>query len=62
MAEKLTEKEKQLHLILSDVKIDNDNLDYIKMTGEICGKLRWDLVELFSKFNFNDNQDQTKKL
>lgn len=40
--------EKEVHLKLSDVKIDNDNLDYIKMTGEICGKLRDDLVKLFA--------------
>jgi hypothetical protein len=40
--------EREVHLKLSDVKIDNDNLDYIKMTGEICGKLRDDLVKLFA--------------
>ncbi len=40
--------EQEVHLLLSDVKIDNDNLDYIKMTGEICGKLRFDLVKLFA--------------
>jgi len=40
--------EQEVHLLLSDVKIDNDNLDYIKLTGEICGKLRWDLVNLFA--------------
>lgn len=40
--------EREVHLKLSDIKIDNDNLDYIKMTGEICGKLRDDLVKLFA--------------
>ena len=40
--------ERDAHLKLSEIKIDNDNLDYIKMTGEICGKLRWDLVKLFA--------------
>ena len=39
---------REIHLKLSEVEIDNDNLDYIKMTGEICGKLRWDLVKLFA--------------
>lgn len=41
----------EIHLKLSDIKIDNDNLDYIKATGEICGKLRWDLVKLFNSSN-----------
>jgi hypothetical protein len=40
--------EKKIHLKLSDVKLDNDNLEYMKLTGEICGKLRDDLVRLFS--------------
>lgn len=40
--------EKEVHLKLSNIKIDNDNIDYIKMTGEITGKLRDDLVKLFS--------------
>lgn len=40
--------EKEIHLKLSEVKIDNDNLDYIKATGEICGQLRWDLVKIFA--------------
>jgi hypothetical protein len=40
--------EREVHLELSNIKIDNDNLDYIKMTGEICGKLRDDLVKLFA--------------
>lgn len=40
--------EAEIHLKLSKIKIDNDNLDYIKMTGELCGKLRWDLVKLFA--------------
>lgn len=40
--------EREVHLKLSDIKIDNDNLDYIKTTGEICGKLRDDLVKLFA--------------
>ena len=40
--------EQEVHLLLSDVKLDNDNLDYIKATGEICGKLRWDLVKIFA--------------
>lgn len=40
--------EAEVHLLLSNVVIDNDNLDYIKATGEICGKLRWDLVKLFA--------------
>jgi hypothetical protein len=40
--------EEEIHLKLSEVVIDNDNLDYIKLTGEICGKLRWDLVKLFA--------------
>lgn len=40
--------EAEVNLILSNVEIDRDNLDYIKMTGEICGKLRWDLVKLFA--------------
>lgn len=35
----------KIHIMLSGIKIDNDNLDYIKLTGEICGNLRWDLVE-----------------
>lgn len=35
----------KIHIMLSGIKIDNDNLDYIKSTGEICGNLRWDLVE-----------------
>ena len=39
---------KEAHLKLSEIKIDNDNLDYIKSTGEICGKLRDDLVKLMS--------------
>ncbi len=40
--------EAEVHLLLSKVVIDNDNLDYIKATGEICGKLRLDLVKLFA--------------
>lgn len=40
--------DKEVHLKLSEIKIDNDNLDYIKFTGEICGKLREDLVKLFA--------------
>jgi len=43
-----TMNEREVHLKLSEVKIDNDNLDYIKMTGEICGKLRDDIVKLFA--------------
>lgn len=35
----------KIHIMLSGIKIDNDNLDYIKLTGEICGNLRCDLVE-----------------
>ena len=35
----------KIYIMLSGIKIDNDNLDYIKLTGEICGNLRWDLVE-----------------
>jgi len=40
--------EEEIHLKLSEVEIDNDNLDYIKLTGGIGGKLRDDLVKLFS--------------
>ena len=40
--------EAEVHIKLSEIVIDNDNLDYIKETGEICGKLRWDLVKLFA--------------
>lgn len=40
--------EKEVHLKLSNIPIDNDNLDYIKATGEICGKLRDDLVKVFA--------------
>lgn len=45
-------KEEYIHLKLSEVETDNDNLDYIKLTGEICGKLRRDLVKLFSEENY----------
>lgn len=40
--------EEEVHLKLSEIEIDNDNLDYIKLTGGIGGKLRDDLVKLFS--------------
>jgi len=40
--------EREVHLELSKIKIDDDNIDYIKKTGEICGKLRDDLVKLFA--------------
>jgi len=40
--------EREVGLKLSEIKIDNDNLDYMKLVGEICGKLRDDLVKLFS--------------
>lgn len=58
--------EKEVHLKLSDVEIDNDNLDYIKMTGEICGKLRDDLVKSFAIENvksqvFNDMEYQAEQ-
>lgn len=39
-----------LHIILSKIDIDKDNLDYIKANEEICGKLRWDLVERISNY------------
>lgn len=39
--------EREASLKLSEIKLDNDNLDYMKLTGEICGKLREDLIELF---------------
>lgn len=48
--------EKEVHLKLSEIKIDNDNLDYIKMVGEICGKLRDDLVKLFAIPNTISNE------
>jgi len=38
----------EIYLKLSNIKIDNNNLDSIKTTGKICGKLRDDLVDLFS--------------
>lgn len=41
-------KKEEVHLKLSKVVIDNENLDYIKLTSEICGKLRDDLVKLFA--------------
>lgn len=47
--------ENEIHSKLSEVKIDNDNLDYIKMVGEICGKLRYDLVAVFADKS-TDNQ------
>lgn len=50
--------ENEIHLKLSDVKIDNDNLDYIKATGEICGKLRWDLVKLFAIPDVSQQREQ----
>lgn len=54
--------EKEIHLKLSEVVIDNDNLDYIKMTGEICGQLRWDLVKLFAIPDVNNNEVELKEL
>ena len=42
--------EQEVHLKLSEIKIDNDNLDYIKANEELCGKLRWDLVESISNY------------
>lgn len=45
----MNELEKEIHLKLSNIKIDNDNLDYIKATGELCGKLRWELVDMIVK-------------
>ena len=39
--------EAEVHLKLSEIKIDNDNLDYMKLVGAISGKLRYDLVKLF---------------
>lgn len=50
--------DKEIHLKLSNIVLDNDNLDYMKLTGEICGKLRWDLVELFKN---NDEELKTQK-
>jgi hypothetical protein len=41
-------KNKKTYLKLSEIKIDNDNLDYIKHTGELYGKLNWNLVKLFA--------------
>jgi hypothetical protein len=48
--------EKQLHLKLSEIKIDKDNLDYCKANEELCGKLRWDLVDMISNYIQNLNK------
>ena len=37
--------EKLMHKELSELTIDPDNYEYIKSVGEVCGKLRYDIVE-----------------
>lgn len=49
--------ENQIHVELSNIKIDKDNLDYIKLCGEITGNLRWDLVKLFSTPSVNSKRE-----
>lgn len=58
----MTEKEKEIHLKLSEIVIDNDNLDYIKAQGEICGKLRDDLVKMFSEPETDEVLPQSLKI
>lgn len=53
--------EEEIHIKLSEVVIDNDNLDYIKVVGEICGKLRYDLVKTFAGAKWCKNWKGGKK-
>lgn len=52
--------EDEAHLKLSEIVIDSDNLDYIKATGEICGKLRYDLVKLFATSDVSQRSELLK--
>lgn len=53
--EKIIISEEDIHIALSSVKIDDDNLDYIKQIGEICGNLRWDIVKALSTYQSKEN-------